>query len=75
MKAISKKYYEHFENYQYGLGDPLEIVIDLLIDDNVNDTPHRNAILNSSLQYIGSSIQPHIVYKHNCVIELGGRLN
>lgn len=75
MKSTSKKYYEHFENCQYGLGDPLDIVIDMLIDDGVEGAGHRRSILNPSIQYIGPSIHPHIVYKYNSVIELGGRLN
>jgi len=75
MKGISKEYYEHFENCQYGLGDPLEIVVDLLIDDGVEGASHRKSILNASSQYIGSSMHPHIVYKHNCVIVIAGRLN
>lgn len=75
MKSISKKYYENFENCQYGLGDPLEIVIDLLIDDGEEGLAHRKSLLNPSIQYIGPAIHPHIVYKFNSVIELGGRLN
>ncbi|MBL4657751.1 MAG: hypothetical protein JKX73_07100 [Flavobacteriales bacterium] len=75
MKQSAKMYYEFFENCQYGLGDPLHIVIDLLIDDSIDGTEHRRAILNPSVQYIGVSMHPHIVYKHNSVIELGGRLN
>jgi uncharacterized protein YkwD len=60
------------ENIQYGYWDPLAIVCDLLIDENVKTGAHRRLILNPELKYISVSIQAHKKYEYNTVIEYAG---
>jgi hypothetical protein len=52
--------------------DPLAIVCDLLIDENVKTGAHRRLILNPELKYISVSIQAHKKYEYNTVIEYAG---
>ena len=62
------------ENLYYGQNDPMEITLELLIDNGVSDLGHRKNMLNPVLGYIGISIQPHhSVYEYNCVMEFGGK--
>jgi len=55
------------ENCSYGYSDPLEIVLQLLIDEGVASLGHRKSILNQSYSFVGVSIQPHTAYGYNCV--------
>lgn len=70
MRNVGVRYARVMENCQYGCADALSIVIDLLIDEDIPDVGHRKALLNTNVQYIGVSIQPHKVYRYNCVMEL-----
>lgn len=54
----------------YGSDDPLEIVMDLLIDEGVPSLSHR-FILFTSHTKIGVSLQPHRRYTWNTVLDLG----
>ena len=74
IKRLGRKYESLFENCQYGNEDGLSIVIDLLIDEDIDDTGHRKTLLNPAIQYVGTHISPHLVYKINCVQEFGGRI-
>jgi hypothetical protein len=71
-----KKYAPNFdytgENCHYGSNDPLNIVIDLLIDEGVPSLGHRKNILNSGFVYLGVSIQPHKTYEYTTVMCFGG---
>ncbi|HON78177.1 MAG TPA: glutaredoxin domain-containing protein [Spirochaetota bacterium] len=60
------------ENCSYGHSDPLEIVLQLLIDHGVPSRGHRKNILNGSSNYVGVSIQPHNGYRFNCVQDFAG---
>lgn len=60
------------ENIQYGYWDPLAILCDLLIDENVKTGIHRRLILNPELKYIAVSIQAHKKFEYNTVIEYAG---
>ena len=53
----------------YGYDDPMEIVMQLLIDKDVPSLGHRRILLHS-YQTIGVSIQPHTTYSFNAVIDL-----
>jgi uncharacterized protein YkwD len=76
VSARSKQALEKFtsfgENCQYGVSDPLKIVMDLLIDENVQNLGHRKNILHPDFRYTGVSIQPHKRYEMNCVIGYAG---
>ncbi|RLD67149.1 MAG: CAP domain-containing protein [Bacteroidetes bacterium] len=55
------------ENCQYGHEEAIDIVLDLLIDDGISSLGHRKNILNSNFSYVGVAIEPHKVYRVNCV--------
>jgi len=53
----------------YGLEDPFHIVISLLIDEDVSNLGHRKIMLNKKYTLIGVSLQPHIDYGTNTVLD------
>lgn len=55
------------ENCQYGWSDPIQIVLDLLIDDGIPSVGHRKNILSPNFKYVGVAIEPHKKYRVNCV--------
>jgi uncharacterized protein YkwD len=55
------------ENCQYGINDPVKIVLDLLIDEGVASLGHRKNILSPNYKYLGVAIEPHLIYGVNCV--------
>ncbi|MCS7004487.1 MAG: CAP domain-containing protein [Cytophagales bacterium] len=57
------------ENCSYGVYDPMEIVVYLLIDEGIESKGHRNNILNRNYSFIGVGIAPHSVYGTNCVMD------
>jgi hypothetical protein len=57
------------ENCSYGPNEGLDIVMALLIDDGVSGVGHRKNTLNLYAKYAGVSIQPHKIFKFNCVID------
>lgn len=57
------------ENCSYGFDKAGQIVGQLLLDENVPGLGHRRSIINSELEYIGVSIQPHSEYRYNCVMD------
>lgn len=52
----------------YGFDNPLDILMDLLIDENVPSLGHRDVCL-SPYKKLGVSIQPHNTYGHNTVLD------
>lgn len=58
-----------WENCSYGFSDPLEIVLQLLIDDDVPSRGHRKNIMEVHASFMGTSIQPHKEYEFNCVMD------
>lgn len=60
------------ENCDYGNHDPLDIVMNLLIDDGVKGYGHRKNILDRDLTHVGVSIKPHKNFEVNCVMDFGG---
>ena len=56
------------ENCDYGFSDPMMIVCHLLEDKGVKSLGHRKNILGKSFDKIGVAIEPHKVYKTNCVM-------
>lgn len=73
----AKKYCENYktysENCDYGVDDPLEVVIDLLIDEGVPGKGHRENILDPDMNTIGVGYAPHKTYVVNVVCEFGQR--
>ena len=65
--------YKNFagECCQYGSKEPLQIVLDLLIDNGVPSLGHREMILRSNANEIGVAIMPHQIYRSNCVLDFG----
>lgn len=73
-KRLMKVYGPHLvgENCSYGIQDPQDMVIALLIDDGVKSLGHRKNILNEQFNEIGVSIKPHnSIYKYNSVLDFG----
>lgn len=68
---LMKKYTEVGENIYYGQYTPIEIVIQLLIDEGIPDLGHRINLLNPRFNSIGVSIKPHKEYEYNCVMAFG----
>jgi hypothetical protein len=64
----AKKYY-NAECASYGSGKAIEIVMQLLIDDGVPSLGHRYACIASWYKLLGVSIQPHIGYGNNAVLD------
>jgi len=58
-----------WENCSYGPSDPLEIVLQLLIDDGVPSRGHRRNIMEKNVNFVGVSIRPHKTYRYNCVMD------
>jgi len=65
-----KKKNFHAECCDYGHQTPLEMLMGLLIDENVESLGHRYICL-SSFNRIGVSIQPHKRYGKNVVLDFG----
>lgn len=58
-----------WENCSYGAADPLEIMLQLLIDDGVPSRGHRKNIFEKNVNFVGVSIKPHKTYRNNCVMD------
>ncbi|GAB4378324.1 MAG: hypothetical protein Kow0075_08110 [Salibacteraceae bacterium] len=72
MAEVSEKYAGVNENANYGLSDPLAIVIDLLIDRGVPNKGHRKNMLDPLMEYVGVAIEPHKRLRYNCVQVFAG---
>jgi uncharacterized protein YkwD len=68
---LMEKYTEVGENIYYGPYTPLEIVIQLLIDEGIEDLGHRKNLLSPEFNSIGVAIKPHKSYEYNCVMGFG----
>ena len=62
------------ENLHYGTDDPLEAVMDLLIDDQIKGVGHRKNALSPNFYFASVSIAPHRKYKNMTTIEFGSKL-
>lgn len=59
------------ENCNYGPSDALSVVLQLLLDEGVPSVGHRKNILSERYDLMGLSIQPHKLYRNNCVQDFG----
>jgi uncharacterized protein YkwD len=57
------------ENIAYGLKDPRDLVIALLVDYGVKGRGHRKNLLNPFWRYVGIACGSHTVYGTMCVID------
>lgn len=71
-----EKYANHVdftaENLQYGFDDPVDIVMDLLIDIDIPNLGHRKNILEPKFSIVGVSINKHKSYDFITVMAFGG---
>ena len=72
MEKFKGVYAVTSENCDYGVKDPLGIVIDLLVDEGQAAVEHRKLLLDKKQKYVGVSIQPHKKTKWTCVMDFGG---
>ncbi len=68
---VMTKYMEVGENIYYGAYTPIEIVLQLLIDEGIENLGHRKNFLNPRFNSIGVSIKPHKTFEYNCVLSFG----
>ncbi len=71
-RAKNSRHSKFSENCEYGDFRAIDILITLLIDEGVPSLGHRKNILNQVMTHTAVSIQPHTIFKYNCVIEYGG---
>jgi hypothetical protein len=62
------------ENVSYGNRDPLQIVLDLLIDEGVAGRGHRRNMLNPSFAYVGIAVRTHRSWGHQCVMDFASHV-
>ena len=71
MQTRISRWYSNYtyigECCDYGYDKALDIVMHLLVDEGVESLGHRKNILDPQFGKIGVSIQPHKVYRYNCV--------
>lgn len=60
------------ENLQYGFDNPLDIVMDLLIDVDIPNLGHRKNILDPKFSIVGIAINKHKDYEFMTVMSFGG---
>jgi len=72
-KACDEPLY-YSECCSYGLSKAIDIVIQLLIDHNIANLAHRRIMLSSQNVLLGVSIQPHVLYGHNAVLDFSAEL-
>lgn len=60
------------ENCDYGNEQALDIVISLLLDEGIASHGHRKNIMNPAYTSIAVSIQRHLQYDWNCVMDFAG---
>ena len=63
------KIFFNAECCDYGNKDPLDIIMNLLIDEGVESLGHREILLSDEYHKAGLSIQPHKIYHYNAVID------
>lgn len=74
-KDLIKRFEKYFakgnvsETCSYGKSEPIDIVMQLLIDDGVENLGHRNDILSEKFGAVGVSISTHTLFQYNCVLD------
>jgi hypothetical protein len=70
--ASEPKYFG--ENCAYGLKEPVELIIHMLVDDGLQSRAHRANILNQNFSQVGLVVKPHASYKFICVQVFGAEI-
>lgn len=75
-KSYSERISQYFsaptdfqENYYQGSGDPVDVVMKMLLGKGELGVKYRDNILSNDLHYIGLSIQPHRTKCTNAVVD------
>lgn len=55
------------ENCSYGKAAPISIMLQLIVDDENDNSGHRENFLKEEFSHLGVSIYPHNLYEWNCV--------
>jgi uncharacterized protein YkwD len=71
-KKGAARYAQVAENCSYGFDEPLDILMQLLIDAGIPDLGHRKNLLSPLYSFIGIHIAPHKREGWNCVMSFGG---
>jgi hypothetical protein len=58
------------EAISFGLEEPEDIVIELVVDDGVPSRAHRALLLNPQFHFAGVACVPHSYYRTACIIDL-----
>lgn len=61
------------ESIAYGQINPLDIVMQLLIDEAVPAKVNRKNVLSDTFKHVGVSIKHHKIHQHNCVIDFSSQ--
>lgn len=68
-RFVTNYYAGMAENCQYGSDEPLDAVMQLMIDDGVPSLGHRKNIMNCFYKYVGISQRDHKSYGSNTVMD------
>lgn len=58
------------ETISYGAPSPLDVVIQLIVDDGVPSRGHRTILFDPQYQHIGIACGPHRTYRTMCTLSL-----
>jgi uncharacterized protein YkwD len=72
FKKFAPQFATTGENLHFGSSTPLDIVMSLLIDDNVQGVGHRKNILDPDYTHIGVAFGSHKTYDYIGVMTFGG---
>lgn len=57
------------ENCQYGPDEPIEVIMQLMIDSGIPSLGHRKTLMNCTYNFIGIAQSNHSTYRTNTVMD------